>query len=203
MVDKVLERAISARDEGQLDDWQALQHKLRTPTYSVIWRFEYTQVGFTMQQHVGGAVNAANVLKSAQKALFKAQGDRSPGWELRLDAATKRFEEANRRHQMISVGGPLGLTTTRGTKAFHDTLRALFTTHPTIKGYLAALVAFVEAQIWNGDVPAHLRQVKAGKAGLAIYIDDTNPDPDVELGHLGEKQAINKEKMLADIAGAS
>ncbi|GAA1847202.1 phage tail protein [Agromyces salentinus] len=201
MLDKVLDRAVAARDAGVLDDWQALQNKLRSKTYAVIWHFEFTQLDFTLQQHVGGAVNSADVLKRAQDALFKAQVDRTPGWEIRLHAATSRFDEAERRHKRITAG-PLGLTTTKGTKRFHDALRGLFTNNPTVKSYLKALLDFVRAEIWDGSVPAHLRPVKAANAGLAVYIDDTTPNPDVEMGQVGAMQGEKKKEMLGLISGA-
>jgi len=94
---------------------------------------------------------------------------------------------------------------TVGQGAWHDALRAVFTANPDRNAYLNALVATIEATLWDGGLdflPEPLQPLGIA-SGIAVdYRSKAGADLGSELVAMGEKVGKTIENTVKMIKGA-
>lgn len=196
MVMDVVERAILNRDKSQ-EDWIALQHALRSPTHHVIWRIDFIKGDVVVMGHSGLGRNLSKDLASATEALFAAQSDKGEGSAKRLASAQARYDRALRDAAKRNLTKPRGIVTTMTQQKFHDELRSAWSANKTIPEFLGKLKEIIQKEIWDGTVPSGVPlNAKLGEVGVAIYIDNTEPNADVTIGYLSAEQPAHKKAMI-------
>ncbi|MFH8252478.1 hypothetical protein ACH3VR_19075 [Microbacterium sp. B2969] len=106
MIMDVVERAAKLGNSRDVEDWITLQHKLRSPTRNVIWRFEFAAGVFRLDAHVGTAQSVLEAHRSAEARLRRELMKRKPD-PAKIAAAQVAEQSAREARNRLGGSSPV------------------------------------------------------------------------------------------------